>query len=105
VADALEIARKKNLFAHSAAQHPISQSMKIVQRARIAQFVPNVRIVPNGQLAQSEMINLKSVENQNAHLGLIDIQKLNVLKNQIAQQSQIALIHQNHLSLLNQNAL
>jgi hypothetical protein len=84
VADALEIAREKNLFAHSVAQHQRSQSMKIVQRAQI------VRLVLNVQFAQIETINLKSAESQNAHLELTAIPKLNVLKNQIAQQRQIA---------------
>ena len=54
------------------------------------------------QRAQIETINLKSAESQNAHLELTAIQKLNVLKNQIAQQRQIVLILKSHLSLISQ---
>ena len=99
VADALGIAKEKNLFARSVAQHQRSQSMKIVR------LVQNVQLAQIVRFAQIEMINLKSVENQSAHLELIDTQKLNALKNQIVQQRQIASILQNHLSLINQNAL
>ena len=54
--------------------------MKIVQ---LAPIVPRAKIA---QFAQSEVINLKSVESQNEHLEQIAIQKQNVLRNQIVQQ-------------------
>jgi hypothetical protein len=46
VADVLEIAREKSLFAHSVAQHQRSQSMKLVQNVQhvqIVQFVQNAQ--------------------------------------------------------------
>jgi hypothetical protein len=118
VADALATARKKNLFVHSVARHQQNQSMKIVRRAKLAQFVLNVQnetiativqfatIVQNVLIVQNAVINLKSAENQSEHLEQIAIQKQNVLKNQIVQLKQIASTHLSlqldHRSLKNQ---
>jgi hypothetical protein len=82
--------------------------MKIVQRALIVRselIVRFAQIDQRGQKAQNEMINLKSAENQSAHLELIVIQKLNVLKNQIVLQRQTVSILRSLPSLINQNAL
>jgi hypothetical protein len=113
VADALATGRKINLFVHSVAQHQQSQSMKIVQHAPNAQFVLNVQNETIATIAtiaqfvlnvQNAATNLKSVENQSAHLEQIAIPKQSDLRNQIVQQRQIVLILLSLLSLQNQMA-
>ena len=86
VADALEIAKRKNQFAHSAAQHQQSQSMRIAQLEQSAQSVPIVQLEMNVPLEMNVQLGA---------LELIDIQKQSVSKNQIVLQRQIALTLQN----------
>jgi hypothetical protein len=103
VAAVLEIAKRKNQFAHSVAQHQQSQSMKIAQLEQSAQSV---------LIEQPEMNVQQEKSVQLAPLELIDIQKQSDSKNLIVLQKQIALTLQNlqtslqasHLSLIKQIA-